>query len=159
VLEGLPRWIGGAPLPPFDFWHPTRVIGPEDPGPITEFPYFTFLYGDLHAHLLALPITVTVLVVGLNVARSRPSIPTPRLSRALLGQLRPLYPCLLVLALLVGTLRATNTWDYPIYLLLAASGMAIAVRPRDWRQWRAPAAAAVGLAGALYSLATLLFAP
>ncbi len=159
ILAALPAWVGGADLPRFDFWRPTRVIGPEEPGPITEFPFFTFLYGDLHAHLLALPVTVTVLIVALNTARTRPSIGTLKLDRSLPGSLLPLLPSLVTLALLVGTLRATNTWDFPIYLVVGAVGLALAVRPRDWRRWQPAAFAAAGLGGALYLLATLLFMP
>src|SRR5262249_4049890 len=46
------------------YWNPTRVI----PEAITEFPFFTFLYGDLHAHMLALPYTIVALGLAANVA-------------------------------------------------------------------------------------------
>src|SRR5690606_37688681 len=37
------------------YWNPSRVI-PHGPGnEITEFPLFTFLYSDLHAHMLVMP--------------------------------------------------------------------------------------------------------
>src|SRR5215831_15824609 len=86
--------IQGARFPPLDFWRSTRFIGPEDAGPIHEFPYFTFLYGDLHAHQIALPITVAVLAIGLNVVRSlradRGRVPWPSLviGGVLVGMLR-----------------------------------------------------------------------
>lgn len=73
-LEGLAKaaaggWavlFGGKSLPPFDFWRSTRIIGPENPTPITEFPYFTFLYGDLHPHMMAMPLAA--LALGLVLA-------------------------------------------------------------------------------------------
>src|SRR4029078_13050726 len=45
ALGGLVVRFVGGPRPSFDFWRSTRFIGPEDPGPIHELPYFTFLYG------------------------------------------------------------------------------------------------------------------
>ena len=74
--------VHGARFPPLDFWRSTRFIGPEDVGPIHEFPYFTFLYGDLHAHQIALPLTVAVLLVGVE----RDAQPARRPARACRGR-------------------------------------------------------------------------
>jgi YYY domain-containing protein len=97
----------------------------EDPGPITEFPYFTFLYGDLHAHLLALPVTLLALSVALALARGGGLTPLWMAVREgsfgerLRGALRQDVVWLVALGgLTVGVLRAINTWDFPTYLLV-----------------------------------------
>jgi len=168
--------IGGHPLPPFDFWRSTRVIGScselatncvrEEPGPITEFPYFTFLYGDLHAHLLALPLTLLALHVALALARSGGLGPLWAALRtgSVGNRLRAaasqdLVWLLAVGGLTVGLLRATNTWDFPTYLLLLAAAGAIA----EYRAARGitPAAIgrAIGLAAILLVIASLVIRP
>jgi YYY domain-containing protein len=69
-LMGLPAGIyqalfQGAQLPYSLgdwYWLPSRAIpAPSDVEPITEFPMFTFLYGDLHAHMIALAIAMLAL--------------------------------------------------------------------------------------------------
>ncbi|MBI3968697.1 MAG: glycosyltransferase family 39 protein [Chloroflexi bacterium] len=58
--------VGGKELPiPLDwYWSPTRVIKDT----INEFPFFTFLYGDLHAHMIGLPFTLVALALSIAVA-------------------------------------------------------------------------------------------
>ena len=104
LLAGVFAVIQGARFPVLDFWHSTRFIGPEDVGPIHEFPYFTFLYGDLHAHQIALPLTLAVLLVGVSLMRSLRDNPR-----------RVAWPSLVISGVLVAMLRATNTWDFPTY--------------------------------------------
>lgn len=55
------------------YWNATRVIPhpPEEAGPINEFPMFTFLYADLHAHMMALPYTLLVLALLVNLLREQ----------------------------------------------------------------------------------------
>jgi YYY domain-containing protein len=84
------------------YWHPTRIIPSEAGNPVAEFPVFTFLYGDLHAHMIAFPLTLFALALVLDWARA----PRPNWGSLLLG------------GLTIGALRATNTWDYPTYLVL-----------------------------------------
>lgn len=128
ALEGLVRaalgaWAvlaGGKTFPQFDFWRSTRLVPNESPAPIMEFPYFTFLYGDLHAHMLSMP--VAVLALGLATAvvlQGRSGGTSDRVRMAVAG------------GLVVGALQATNSWDYPTYLLLIAAAFVIASFARD----------------------------
>jgi YYY domain-containing protein len=100
------------------YWHPTRIIPQETGNPIAEFPAFTFLYGDLHPHMMAFPLTL--LALALTVYWTRDS--RPRCSSLLIG------------GLVIGALRATNTWDYPTYLVLGLAGLALGVLTSD-RWW------------------------
>jgi len=118
LAMGVLAVIQGARFPPLDFWRSTRFIGPEDAGPIHEFPYFTFLYGDLHAHQIALPITVAVLAVAVNVVRSLRSDPA-----------RIPWPSLVIGGVLVGMLRATNTWDFPPYAAIFGLCLVLGLAP------------------------------
>lgn len=115
TFEGLGKFISHPHLPyaPGDwYWIPSRAIPGE---PITEFPFFTFLYADPHAHLFALPLTVMVIVWILSLLRLRWNWGEPD------GRFKWLYfgSTLLFGGLLIGSLRPTNTWDLPTYLTLA----------------------------------------
>lgn len=110
AIQGFGRVLFGQKLnyyPGDWYWIPSRAIPGES---ITEFPFFTFLYGDPHAHLFSLPITLTALIWGLSILFTNKD----RLSS----------PCKIVLPLLAGSiiisaLRVTNTWDYPVFLLIS----------------------------------------
>ena len=112
----------GIPVGEFDFWRSSRMMPPDPPGhEITEFPFFTFLFADPHAHLWALPFTLLSIglcaSVVLGLARSS----------SLREVWRPGH--LLTLAILgvsVGALRLLNTWDYPTYLLFSFAAIGIA---------------------------------
>jgi YYY domain-containing protein len=56
------------------YWIPSRAIpAPGDVEPITEFPMFTFLYADLHAHMMALAIAMLAIawVVAVLFGKAR----------------------------------------------------------------------------------------
>ncbi|NSW51925.1 MAG: hypothetical protein HPY85_05430 [Anaerolineae bacterium] len=111
-FRGIPELFRGNVFPfyPGDwYWIPSRTIPNE---PITEFPYFTFLYADLHAHLLALPITLLVLVWCVSFLRGQ----WKENGRVVWGRL---VSSLIFGSLAIGALRPTNTWDLPVYLILA----------------------------------------
>ncbi len=133
ALPGLVRIAQGkAVLPPFDYWWGgTRVI----PGTISEFPFFTFLFADLHPHLMALPFTALALAALVDMGASREAWLAPDLWRW--G----------ALALTVGALGAINTWDLPTYLGLACLGLC-------WAGWRSRSSR--GILMALLGCATLV---
>jgi YYY domain-containing protein len=161
VLEGarLPYGVGDW------YWIPSRAIpAPGDVEPITEFPYFTVLYADLHAHLLALPLTL--LALGLIVAFL--------LGKGQWKQIGGGIAWFGLAGLAIGVLRPTNTWDMPTYLALAIvvvlyTWIDYFRLPDAWRQrfafleqlspgFLSALAALIG-AGLLVGLSLLLFRP
>ncbi len=112
AFQGILKFVGGENLPYGYgewYWNPSRVIPGE---PITEFPYFTFLYADLHAHLIALPLTVLALLWTISILKSQWKWGTPS------GKNSKLYfACSFLFGgLIIGALKPTNSWDYPVYL-------------------------------------------
>ena len=108
-----------APFGDFDFWRSSRMMAPDPPGhEITEFPFFTFLFGDLHAHLMALPFTILALGLALTlVLRARSQ---DRMSDHWSGGE---LATLLVLGVTVGSLRLLNAWDFPTYFALGVGAV------------------------------------
>jgi YYY domain-containing protein len=128
------------------FWDASRII----PATINEFPFFTFLFADLHAHMIAIPLALAA--VGLMVALARAG------ARG--------WAIVALLAPVTGALRAVNTWDYPTYTALALAALALPI----WAELRrgsgplgaraAPALRRYALqAGVLLGLGYLLFLP
>ncbi len=103
------------------FWNASRVI----PDTINEFPFFTFTYADLHAHMIALPMTLLALSVVVALAQHGTQL------REDAGEPSPwaiALPELLVIVLLgfiIGGLRATNTWDFPTYALAGLAALVV----------------------------------
>ena len=102
---------------PLLFWAPDKITGsPEIAFHITEFPFFTFLFADLHAHMMVIPFTLLVIGLGLNLVaglRNQGIAWTAAASIAL--------------AIALGALWVVNSWDYPSYLLLVMTLTALAV--------------------------------
>jgi YYY domain-containing protein len=133
TFEGIGKLLNGAqlPYPPGEwYWGPSRVI-PDNT--INEFPAFTFLYADLHAHMVALPMTLLAVSWALSILRGRWkwgatssdeedalfSAETPRSPPKALKVLH--LACSFLLAgVTIGALQPTNTWDLPTYFALGA---------------------------------------
>lgn len=81
-----------------DYWRSSRVI----PNTITEFPFFSFIHGDLHAHLMNLPTILLFLAVLYSLSKN---IKSPLL--------------IIFMAITLSALVAINSWDaLPALLLL-----------------------------------------
>ncbi len=93
------------------YWYPTRIIGESNNGLgliINEFPVFSFLYGDVHAHIIGLLPVMMLLAASWTYVQQR--------SRWLLP----------VIGALLGVIFMTNVWDVLVYAPLVA-GVALLV--------------------------------
>lgn len=114
---------GWLPESSWWWWRSTRVIdtlGPDGASldyTITEFPFFSFLLGDLHAHLSALPFAVLALAMALALLAA-PQPPG-------LDWLRRRPWAAGALALSVGALAFINAWDFPLYIGIVAAAAAL----------------------------------
>jgi YYY domain-containing protein len=101
------------------WWRSSRVVADHDAAGqplevIGEFPAFSYVVGDAHAHLLAMPFVVLVVALALQLFLDRPAAPNPAALH------------LLVLVAAVGSLLALNTWDFPGQWLLVVTAAFLA---------------------------------
>ena len=132
---------------PLAFWVQDKVSGSPDPSShITEFPFFTFLFADLHAHMMVIPFSLLVVGLGLNLVVGLRS-----------ASWSWLVPTTLVLALALGALWVINSWDYPPYLLLtlALLGLGVYFRPGTPRR-KLTLLAVLGLGVVVFSVLAFL---
>ncbi len=168
VQNGWHKIFDGGGFPAFDFWRSSRMLGFRenfDPSPltfwipekaagspvisphITEFPFFTFLFADLHAHMMVIPFTLLVVGLGLNlVAGLRNN-----------GRVWVVVAAA-ALALALGSLWVINSWDYPSYLILTLVLLALAVY---FKPWPAPARLLLlaSMASGVVAVSLLAFLP
>lgn len=144
---GPPRWV---PDRFWWWWQASRVVrdftldgrGIEI---IDEFPFFSFLLGDLHPHVLSIPFVLTWFAL---------------MYALFLGAFRGRWagwsaPGFAVLAVFLGGLAFLNAWDFPMSGLF----LLIVLGVRFWQKpSRFPLAALNGFARGLPLLAAALFA-
>ena len=110
------------------WWRGTRVIdtlvdGQSRDFTITEFPFFSFLLGDLHAHLSSLPFILLNLALGLNLMQSKGKIG--------LQWLRNNWWETFVIMLALGSLAFINIWDYPV----VAAVLIVLILLKSYTEW------------------------
>ncbi|MBI2846539.1 MAG: hypothetical protein HYX82_01510 [Chloroflexi bacterium] len=120
-IEGPATGTSWFPNSTWWWWRATRVIntisGSQDLDyTIEEFPFFSFLLGDMHPHVMALPFVLLSLAISLNLFFSLQSF-------SLASLIRNPLPFLLI-SLSLGALGFLNSWDFPTY---AAIFMALLV--------------------------------
>lgn len=158
ISNGLDSTIRSATLPLGPdrwFWAPTRIVSEVEGAnnEINEFPYFTFLFGDLHAHMIALPITLLILnwiLAEVLISGHNFNGTSRRATWQVIGSI-------LFGALAVGLLRPTNTWDWITYLGVGTAGLIFAFFLR-WKPLSRRKVATWGLQIALFVGASFAFA-
>ncbi|MGE5595592.1 MAG: DUF2298 domain-containing protein, partial [Hyphomicrobiales bacterium] len=146
IAGGLWQWaVRGMALPPFDWWRASRVHPPAFD--ITEFPYWSLLFADLHPHLMG--VSFFGLVIAIAVAYVFSAV----------GGLRAqAWGLAVLLGFALGLVRTVHTWDFPTAVLLGSAGIVAGQMLAEgrWQQrwWNAMAHLAVA-AGVL----VVAFAP
>jgi len=156
IGNGIGRLINGDPLPLAPhrwYWAPTRILG-EIPGvqdsAIAEMPYFTFLYGDLHAHMIDMPLQFLAMAFLLNEVLS---------ARGGVRSVRQRFLALAIGGITVGMMLATNSWDWITYTILGAIGLGFAWWLRWMRINRWSLLALLGTVGGFLLLSALAVLP
>jgi uncharacterized membrane protein len=121
------------------FFSATRL----DPYTINEFPLYSFVVADMHAHMLDLAVVTAIIGVLFVIFQQRDRTP---------------WVLLAVLSLLLGATGPTNSFDLVIYGAL--TGLVLLLRQLNISglQWR-PALGAVGLSLAVGMASLLLYLP
>ena len=107
---------------PDDHWFWWRATRLGSPWNVIEFPFFSFLLGDLHAHVMVLPFTMLGLTTVINLVtggstlhRTRPATTDAKAWVVWLFRRAEDHHAL-YLAVLAGMLALINSWDQPIFL-------------------------------------------
>ncbi|MCR5508600.1 MAG: hypothetical protein K6F34_07925 [Lachnospiraceae bacterium] len=136
------------------YWFPTSTmfIGYD---PVTydkgkhEFPSYTLILGDLHAHVINMIFTITLLMVLTDYAFKEKKE----------DRYAELFsPHVMITAVLLGLFKGINFWDYPIYYVTAGAVILFA----DIKKYRASAGTIVSvlLKGLMiYGIGTLVMLP
>lgn len=139
-------------------WRASRVLQdydllkqPVGVSPITEFPMFSFLLGDNHPHVLALPFVILLIALAFNLLVRQSTYAPKQPADVDLTSTSGIQPgkwwnpfdalngdwkLFLFYGFCLGSLGFLNTWDMPIYLglLTLAYGTGEYARQRrlDW---------------------------
>ncbi|RME43090.1 MAG: hypothetical protein D6791_16305 [Chloroflexi bacterium] len=146
TIAGLGKVLAGqVDLPGYNYWDRSRVI----PFTINEFPFWSFLFADLHPHMMGIPFTVLFLALAYNLVAGygqRWNVDGRWEGAA----------ALLALPMTLGAIGAINTWDLPTYLGVGVVAWGL----REWKgHGRLRPLPTVGFVVGLAALAYGLYLP
>ncbi len=136
---------------PTEFWWWGRAAFVADTTDGREFPFTSFLFGDIHAHTAALPFVLLSVGLALNVARSPEGLDWRSWAR------RP--GVLLLAALALGSLAFVDAVDLPTYGALVALAAFVACYAGQRRPAMSAAGRALAYMAPLGIVAVLLYLP
>ncbi len=108
------------------WWRASRVINTFAPGgggqdyTIEEFPFFSFLLGDMHPHVMSIPFVIAGLAIAFNILTSP--------VRWGFGWIASNRAAALVTALLAGAAGFINAWDIAFLAALLFGAVVLKVR-------------------------------
>ena len=138
-VAGMPG-TGGAP-DEWWWWRSSRVLRDQDLAGraieiIDEFPFFSYLLGDNHPHLLSMPFLVLLMGIALNHIAAGGSEPNAgvRTATSSLARCVGVTPLSLsAMAVTLGGLALINSWDLLPGLLVLVSAFVVREMTRQKR--------------------------
>ncbi len=111
----------------YSYWFPdsTRYIGYDPDLPdktIHEFPAYSTVLGDLHAHYINVMFVVCVTAIAYACVQkiAREKSPAAKADwKVLLAEI--LRPEIILIGIFTGVFKFTNYWDFPIYFVVCGS--------------------------------------
>ena len=102
---------------------------------IDEFPFFSFYLGDLHPHVLGIPLVLLALALAFNTYLSCSKVKNPTFDtdhRNWMDTAMNVWNLfgsseLWFNAVCIGALIFMNTWDFPIYFVIYCGAYALAI--------------------------------
>lgn len=142
-IDQPPSPVGAGLVPTrfFWWWQASRVLQDYTPWGaeqhvIDEFPAFSFILGDMHPHVLALPFGLLAIALALNLYLRIGASAHQRVGASAHRQVLALRTLiadgpfatweLFVYAICLGGLGFLNTWDFPVYLFVVAAAATLA---------------------------------
>jgi len=118
------------------WWRASRVVQDYDlmgnfVEVIDEFPFFSYLLGDLHPHVLAMPFGLLAVGLALNLFlggwQGETNLKWVKLPLRTEG--------FVLLAIVLGGLAFLNTWDFPSYLAVVSGALILSRAPERHWNW------------------------
>ncbi len=129
TADGFRQLVAGRSIADLDYWHSSRQI----PDTITEWPLFTLWLGDLHPHLLSMPLALAAVLLGWEA-----------------GRLGPRPAIVFFSTVFFGLTWAANPWAMPptlvavALMVLCGDGRWHWPDRQGWSRWAALLVVAVG---------------
>ncbi len=146
-----------APTEHWWWFHASRVINTFDgahfiDNTIQEFPFFSFLLGDMHPHVMSIPFVIMFIGITLNIYRLPQNI---RLDY------RSIYPYAIAIttAIALGGLGFNNLWDLPTFSALLLGVLAVQAYREGNRITHSIALAFYPAGLAVIGLAVMMYSP
>lgn len=137
---------------PKSFFYPdsTRFIGYNPDSSLSasgsdytihEFPFYSYLIGDLHAHVISLSIVLLIIafcILGIsNIMDSKNDVPGRGFKDSLIYELLfSIKPELIISGILLGCAIMCNYWDFLIYFIVCSMTSLIISLRSSARQFR-----------------------
>ena len=135
----------------FNWWHTSRIIDYKGYDvTINEFPFFSFLLGDMHPHQMAIPFVLLALNTALSFIKTEDKN---------FFEKDPLKISFLVFSgLVLGGLWFLNSWDFPTYFFVTAIAILSYkyARGEKFANWSRDAGISLGI---IFGVAIIAYLP